>query len=327
MRTIELGRGGPRVSAVGLGTWAYGGLAHYGGQPEGWSGHDDAAAAAALARAHARGIVHWDTADVYGKGAAERIIGSAWGGVPRGDVVLASKVGWLPLSERPAYHPGEMRRSLEESLRNLRTDYLDLYYLHHCDFGPGDALLAGAVEQMHAFRREGLVRHVGLSDWDCAKVLRYAPAVDPDVVQVPRNVLEDAYAASGLKAWVEANGKGAVFFSVLKQGVLLGKYAAVPAFEPGDVRAKIPAFGDAGFLRAARRAREAVEARFPGRAGALLGLLAGALTFDYAGAAVLIGIRDPAQADAAAEAGEPVTPEDAAFARELYSRAVAAGSP
>ena len=96
MRRLRFGRCEAEVSAVSLGTWAYGGANKVGQRSVGWSGHDDHAARAALRAAHAAGITHWDTADVYGNGRSEQLIGGIWGDVPRDEVFVASKVGWDP---------------------------------------------------------------------------------------------------------------------------------------------------------------------------------------------------------------------------------------
>ncbi len=85
MDIIRLGRTDQQVSAISFGTWPHGGLNKSGEVSVGWSGHDPEAARAALVRAHEVGICHWDTADVYGDGRAEELIGAIWGDVPRGE--------------------------------------------------------------------------------------------------------------------------------------------------------------------------------------------------------------------------------------------------
>src|SRR5947209_10227101 len=174
MRTIRLGRTNTQVSAVSLGTWGHGGPNVSDGASVGWSGHDDRLAREALIEAHRRGIRHWDTADAYGAGHAETLIGEVFaaGDVPRGDIFLASKFGWVKGPHDHFYDAGFMRAQCEQSLRNLRTDVIDLYYFHHCDFGPGDKYFDGAPEVMRRLREEGKIRFVGLSDWDASKIMR-----------------------------------------------------------------------------------------------------------------------------------------------------------
>ena len=257
MRRVVLGRTGASVSAVGLGTWAYSGAHRAGRLDVGWTGHDDDKALAALERAFNLGIDHWDTADVYGDGRAEKLIGGLWASIDRQQVFLATKVGWDKGGYPHWYHPKMIRRRIDRSLANLRTDYVDLYYFHHCDFGTDDDLLEDAVSVLHDLRSQGKVRFLGLSDWSSAKLRRAAVKMDPDVIQVYRNVVDDTYAESGLASWVETASAGAVFFSPLKHGLLLGKYRTPTRFGQGDMRNRISDFRDPDAL--AREKLQLVE--------------------------------------------------------------------
>ena len=320
-RRVRLGRTGVEAPAIGFGTWAHGGPNRAEGADVGWSGGDDRLARAALVRGWELGLTHWDTADVYGDGHAETLIGSVWDAVPRDEIFLATKVGYDRGPFAHFYHPELIRRRLERSLANLATDRIDLYYFHHCDFGPAGEYLDDALAVVHRARDEGKLRFIGLSDWDCAKVVRYADRVDPDVVQVYRNVIDDDYEESGLAAWVEAHDAGVAFFSPLKHGLLLGKYDRPVRFAAGDFRNQIPEFGDAEFLARMRAARDAVTARWRGHPQPVLHALVGALLAgpdDTARACALLGLRDPGQVEAAATLGEPLSPADAAWVRRLY---------
>jgi aryl-alcohol dehydrogenase-like predicted oxidoreductase len=303
---------------VGIGTWAHGGPREAGGRAVGWSGHDDAASRDALVAAWEHGLTHWDTADVYGDGHAERLIGSAWGPVPRDQVFLATKVGWDPGPHDHYYHPAHIRQQLEASLARLATDVIDLYYLHHCDFGPGDRHFAAAARVLQDARRDGKVRYLGLSDWDAGKIARFAPLLDPDVVQPYRNVVDDDYRASGLAAWVEASGAGVAFFSPLKHGLLLGKHPRPVRFPPGDFRRNIPEFEDPEALARFAAARRALEKRYRDHPQPVLHGLLGTLLSDAPQAAVLLGVRNRQQLAAAATVGAPLSPAEAAWVRNLY---------
>jgi len=319
MQTIRLGRTEVEVPAIGVGTWAHGGPSeNESGDSVGWSGHDDELARRALVRAWELGLTHWDTADVYGGGRAERLIGSLWGRVPRDGIFLATKVGWAKGGHEGWYHPELVRSRLERSLEYLRTDRIDLYYFHHCDFGPGDGRLDGALELFARFREEGKIRFVGLSDWDSAKVARLAPRVDPDVVQIYRNVVDDEYAVSGLQAWAEANDAGVAFFSPLMHGLLLGKYDGPVEFPEGDFRSGVEAFRDPELIARTRRARDAARERFAGHPEPVLHAVTGALLADSENACVLLGQRNPEQVEAAAAVGDPLSAEDADWVRRLY---------
>ena len=171
MRKIILGKTGAEVSTISLGTWSYGGAVKQGDTPVGWEGQKDTDSISALLRCHEIGINHWDTADVYGDGQSEKLIGSLWGQVPRADIFLATKVGWDIGEYGHFYHPVHMRKQMDQSLINLQTDCVDLLYLHHCNFGKQDEYFNDALETLRRFQEEGKTRFVGLSDWDLFKIM------------------------------------------------------------------------------------------------------------------------------------------------------------
>jgi len=318
MRTTRFGRTNAQVPVVSLGTWGHGGPNTNEGASVGWSGHDDRKAMDALETAYRGGITHWDTADAYGNGHAEELIGRMWDVVPRAKIFLASKFGYVKGPAGRPYDPKFMREHLERSLRNLRTDVLDLHYFHHSDFGPNDAYLDGALATMRSFRDEGKIRFIGLSDWDASRIVRVIERIDPDVVQPYRNVIDDAYESSGLKAYVDRHDLGVAFFSPLKHGLLLGKYTDAQHFPEGDFRSGIPEFADADFIRRMQEVASRVRARFPTRTDPVLFALTGALLVDNPAATVLLGQRNAQQAAAAVALGEALSAEDAAWVRAVY---------
>jgi aryl-alcohol dehydrogenase-like predicted oxidoreductase len=310
MRRIRFGRTNVEVPAISLGTWGHGGPNVSEGASVGWTGHDDRLAKEALVAAYRAGITHWDTADAYGDGHAEELIGEVFSEVPRSEIFLATKFGWVKGPHEHFYDPGFMRTQAERSLRLMRTDVIDLYYFHHCDFG---SRLDDALEVMHRLREEGKVRFVGLSDWNASKIVQYIERIDPDVVQPYRNVVDDDYESSGLKAYVDAHDLGVAFFSPLKHGLLLGKYEQPVEFEEGDFRRGIPDFRDAATLARYQHAAATIARRMP-----VLHAVTGALLTGNPTACVLLGQRNPRQVEAAAAAGDPLSAEDAAWVRELY---------
>jgi aryl-alcohol dehydrogenase-like predicted oxidoreductase len=291
-----------------------------GDAPVGWSGHDDRLAKAALVEAHRQGIKHWDTADAYGSGHAEQLIGEVFAeGLPRKDVFLASKFGYQTGPSGHWYDPEFMRSQCEASLRNMQTDVIDLYYFHHCDFGPNDEYFDDALAAMRRFRDEGKIRFIGLSDWDGRKIMKFIARVDPDAVQPYRNMIDDDYESSGLKAWVEAHDLGVAFFSPLKHGLLLGKYDEPQTFAEGDFRSGIPEFRDPKFLARMRYARDEMARRFPDQREPVIHALTGALLAGNPTATVLLGQRNPKQVDAAmAAGGDALSGEEAARVRRVY---------
>jgi myo-inositol catabolism protein IolS len=313
MRTIRLGRTNVRVPAISLGTWGAGGpRISASGESVGWSGNDDADVTEALIAAHRNGITHWDTADVYGEGHSEELIGRVWSEVPREEIFLATKFGWEPGPNGHFYEPQHMRERFERSLRNLRTDVIDLQYFHHCDFGER---FDDALEVMHRLRDEGKVRFIGLSDWDASKIVQYAGRVDPDVVQPYRNLADDDYESSGLKAWVDAHDCGVAFFSPLKHGLLLGKYDRPVQFEKGDFRGNIADFRDADAIAHYKRAAQTVGERFN-----VLNAVTGALLAGNPTACVLLGQRNAKQVAAASAADGELSVDEAQWVRAQYAR-------
>jgi aryl-alcohol dehydrogenase-like predicted oxidoreductase len=319
MRMIRFGRTGVDVPTVSLGTWGHGGPNTNEGNSVGWTGHDDALAKAALVEAHRQGITHWDTADAYGRGHAEQLIGEAFAeGVPRDEIFLASKFGYVTGPSGRRYEPAFMRAQCEASLRNMQTDVIDLHYFHHCDFGPDDAWLDDALATMHRLREEGKIRFIGLSDWDAAKIMRFVERIDPDAVQTYRNLLDDDYESSGLKAWVDAHDLGVAFFSPLKHGLLLGKYDAPQQFGAGDFRSNVADFRDAAVIERMQDAAAQMRARFADRSEPVLHAAVGALLTENATATVLLGQRNPRQVAAAAAVGEALSWRDAEWVRSVY---------
>ncbi|MCG5214687.1 aldo/keto reductase [Streptosporangium soli] len=148
-----LGRTGITVPALGVGCWAIGGPDHNLGMPMGWStGADERAAIAGLETAWELGARLYDTADVYGHGLSERRLGHLIAQVPREQVVLSSKVGYFAGTAAHGFDPAHMRRQLGQTLDNLGTSHLEIYGLHHHDFGEDDRWLDPAIEAMHALR-------------------------------------------------------------------------------------------------------------------------------------------------------------------------------
>ena len=318
MRYIRLGRTNAEVSAVSLGTWGYSGPREVNGTAVGWSGHDDELARRAMIRAWESGINHWDTADVYGDGRSESLIGSMWETVPRDEIFLATKVGWDPGAFGHYYHPELIRDRVVRSLLNLRTDVIDLYYLHHCDFGPNGDYFDDAIAVLRSLRDEGSVRFIGMSDWDSAKIMRFIDRAEPDVVQPYRNVVDDTYESSGLRGWIEKHDAGVAFFSPLMHGLLLGKYDAPTEFPEGDFRRRIEQFRDPEFIARMKRARGAMESRFPEHPSPVLHAIVGAILSDAPTGCALLGQRNPDQVQAAASVGDALDAETASWVRSVY---------
>lgn len=319
MEYTVLGRTGEKVSRISLGTWSYGGANMAGkNQPVGWAGQVDEDSRRALQSAFNSGINHWDTADVYGNGRSEQIIGSMWGKIPRKDVFIATKLGWDMGSHGHWYHPDHMRTNIERSLKNLKTDCVDILYLHHCNFGKQEQYFDDALEAIRRFKDEGKTRFIGISDWFSEKVMKFVERVDPDVIQPYRNVMDDTYASTGLKDYVEVNNLGICFFSPIKHGLLTGKYAKPTTFETGDFRTTVKAFADQKLIDKIKSNKVKLEERFAEHPQPVMHGLVDALLSDAPTGCVLLGQRNATQVEAAAQLGYALSNEDADWVTELY---------
>ncbi|HEX6642468.1 MAG TPA: aldo/keto reductase, partial [Thermoanaerobaculia bacterium] len=254
-----------------------------------------------------------------GDGHAEELIGEVWDDVPRGEIFLATKFGYIQGPEKHPYDPKFMREQAERSLRNMRTDVLDLYYFHHCDFGPDDRYFDGALEAMHRLRDEGKVRFIGLSDWDGTRLMRFIERVDPDVVQPYRNLVDDDYESSGMKQWVDTHDLGVAFFSPLKHGLLLGKYKETVDHGKGDFRSNVADFRDPEAIARYQRAAAAMREKFGNVSEEpVMHAVVGALLTGNPTACVLLGQRSAKQVAAAAKVGEALSEDDARWVAAQY---------
>ncbi|MFJ3303908.1 aldo/keto reductase [Streptomyces sp. NPDC086549] len=224
--------------ALGMGCWAIGGPFWSGDKPFGWGSVDDAESTAAIRRALELGVTVFDTADVYGAGHSERVLGSALAG-HRDEVLIATKWGNVfdETSRRIVGRdttPGYLRPALEASLRRLGTDHVDLYQLHVGDVESGVAQdLVGTLEELVA---EGKIRFYG---WSTDK-----PSL-PDAMAGPRfaavqhelNVLRDAPEMLSLTG---RNGWTSVCRGPLAMGMLSPKYTSGTRLSREDVRGDKP---------------------------------------------------------------------------------------
>jgi methylglyoxal reductase len=334
-----LGRTNIRVSALGAGCWPLGGPDENLGMPMGWSEIDDATAFAALERAFQRGVTLFDTADVYGHGRSERRLAGLIAQVPRNDVVLTSKVGYFAGTAAHGYDPRHMRHQLEQSLQNLGIDFLDIYFLHHQDFGPDDRYLDGAVQAMRNFQAEGLVRAIGMRGphrfaldrlttqphLRGDKIARFRGlfhTVNPDILAVRDNLLTPADRSAGIFALADAHQCGVLVNKALGQGLLTGSYrpGRQRIFGPGDHRGRKRWFGPqaAAVISAGiDELREVVGSETV----ALIRIALWSCLSRSAHAAVLVGFTSVEQADMNFGClREPPDAGTVAAAREIMSR-------
>ena len=318
MRKIILGRTNTTVSAISLGTWAFGGENKIGKKSVGWANQSDRDSRSVLIKAWEKNINHWDTADVYGEGHSERIIGSMWEDIPRNSIFLATKVGWDMGPFSHWYHPKHMKNKIEESLTNLKTDYIDLLYLHHCNFGKQDEYFDDAVEVLKSFQSQGKIRFTGLSDWSNERIVKYLDACNPDVIQPYRNIMDNTYEESGLKSIVNKNNLGVCFFSPLKHGLLTGKYKTTAVFKDGDHRSGIKDFQNKDKIKKIMLNCEKLEKKFSHYENPIMHGIVNALFFDSPTGCVLLGQRNIKQVETASSLGEILSEEDTNWVKLLY---------
>lgn len=137
MKYRELASTGVKVSEISFGCWTMGGLNWINGTPNGWAKVDEDEVTTAIKLGLDAGVNHFDNADAYGNGNAERMLGRVLArlGVKCNDVIIASKMGHFPGTAEHAYEPAHIRHQCEQSLINLQRDVIDIYYFHHGNFG------------------------------------------------------------------------------------------------------------------------------------------------------------------------------------------------
>lgn len=234
MRYRRLGRTALQVSEVGFGAWAIGGNAH----GHSYGPTDNAESLRAVARAVDLGCTFFDTADVYGHGLSEKLLGQALAR-HRPACVIATKVGcdFYHGPFRKNFDPEYIRSALDKSLQRLRTDYVDLYQLHN---PPLMMLERGEhYEALDALKQQGKIRYYGVSVHDAYEGSMAIHTGKPDALQVEYNLLRQE-PREELFPQARDNDVGVIVRSPLCSGMLSGKYTADATFDASDARASWP---------------------------------------------------------------------------------------
>ncbi len=239
MKYRKLGKSEIKVSEISLGCWTMGGLNWVNGQPNGWANVDEKEITEAINYAIEQGVNHFDNADVYGNGRAERMLARILGDRTN-NFIISTKVGWFPGTAENAYEPAHIRHQCEQSLINLKRDYIDIYYFHHGNFGKNNEYLDDAVETMNRLKEEGKIRVIGQSAYSHEDFQKLVPKVKPEVLQSSASALDDKYVADGssTRKLLEENNISFIAFGPVAQGLLLDKYDKnnPPKFDEGDHR-------------------------------------------------------------------------------------------
>ncbi|HEY7612816.1 MAG TPA: aldo/keto reductase [Gemmatimonadales bacterium] len=241
METRQLGRGGLQVSAIGFGAMSIGIAEVYTS-----SVRDDEAAVALIHRAFDLGVTMIDTADVYGS--SELQVGQALKG-RRADVVLATKFGFVNQrageEERIDGSPAYVRRACDASLKRLRVDHIDLYYLHRVD---PRVPIEDTVGTMGDLVRQGKVRYLGLSE-PAPDTVRRAHAVHPLAAVQNEYSLWTRDPEAELLPTLRDLGIALVAYSPLGRGFLAGRFRSPDDLAPDDWRRNNPRFTGENFRR------------------------------------------------------------------------------
>jgi aryl-alcohol dehydrogenase-like predicted oxidoreductase len=245
-----------RVSRVALGTWAMGGWM--------WGGTDAQESVATIRAALEQGINLIDTAPVYGFGASEEIVGAALAPAGlRSQAVIATKVG-LEWRDGKVYRNATRDRIMQEvdqSLRRLRTDYIDIYQVHWPDpLVP----IEETAEAMRTLHQQGKIRAIGVSNFSVAQMQRFRQAAPLHVLQPPYNLFERAI-ESDILPYCHENNIATFGYGALCRGLLSGRMRAETTFEGDDLRRLDPKFQAprfAQYLWAVRKLDQLAQDRF-----------------------------------------------------------------
>lgn len=240
MKQRTLGKNGPAVAPLGLGCM---------GMSEFYGAADEAESSATLHHALDRGVTFLDTADIYGFGRNEELIGRALG-ARRREIFLATKFGIQRSSSDPTVRgfsgkPDYVRSACEASLRRLGTDVIDLYYLHRVDPATPIEDTVGAMAELV---RAGKVRYLGLSEAGAA-TLRRAHAVHPITALQTEYSLWSREPEDGILAACRELGIGFVAYSPLGRGFLTGQIKRFEDFAADDYRRHAPRFQGDNFAK------------------------------------------------------------------------------
>ncbi|MFC0112604.1 aldo/keto reductase [Kibdelosporangium aridum] len=324
------------VSTIGAGCWTIGGPATNCGVPIGWDDVTDDEAYRGLMRACELGITLYDTADVYGLGRSERLIGRMLNHVRRDDVVVSSKVGYFTGTSRHAYEPHQVRHQLATTLDNLNTDHLDIYILHSTDFGADDRYLDRTIEQLREFRQQKMIRAIGMraphafaEEWaaksggratDTRRWLHLFHRIRPDVVTVRYNLLSPLYSSdeTDIFSFAQRHHIGVLIKQALGQGRLLRQRStAYRTFSTGDHRTADPSFLPTELRRLDERLAP-LRDRFGTRLQDIIRIALRYVIQHAPHAAVLVGFRNAEQIQAlVGSLGDPLTEDEMIEIRAL----------
>jgi aryl-alcohol dehydrogenase-like predicted oxidoreductase len=241
MQRVKLGMTNLQVSPIAFGTWQLGGD---------WGSFDESEAIAAIRHARELGIDFFDTAQAYGFGASERLLGRALRDDldhRRDEVMIATK-GGLRMTEDALVRdssPAWLRQGVEQSLEALGVDYIDLYQVHWPDPKVPFAETAAALQQLVD---EGKIRHVGVSNYSVAQIAEFARTRPVETVQPAYHLFRREFEQE-LAPYALEHDIGVLIYGPLAHGLLSGTMSESTTFEPTDWRRQSPLFQGETFRR------------------------------------------------------------------------------
>jgi aryl-alcohol dehydrogenase-like predicted oxidoreductase len=242
MRRVTLGMTGLEVSPIAFGTWQLGGD---------WGQFDELEAITAIRHARELGINLFDTAQAYGFGASERLLGRALReelDTNREDLVIATKGGLRMDSKEGLVRdssPQWLRRGVRESLEHLGVDYIDLYQIHWPDPATPFAESAQALGELI---EDGAIHHVGVSNFDATQMAEFARTLPVETLQPPYHLFRREIEARELP-YAREHDIGVLAYGPLAHGLLTGTMDARTTFAKDDWRANSPLFSGDAFQR------------------------------------------------------------------------------
>lgn len=288
METRELGTSGIQITPIITGTWQAG--------KNQWVGIEDADTIQAIRAAYDAGITTIDTAEVYGQGHSERVVAEALADV-RDRVVYATKV----FANHLRYQ--QVIDACEGSLKNLKTDYIDLYQIHWPagSFNSEVVPIAETMQALNELKQQGKIRAIGVSNFSRAQLAEAAQYGRIDSVQPPYSLFW-RWAETELTPYCVEHQISIVAYSSLAQGLLTGKFGPDHTFDAKDNRAKNKLFQGETY----QQAQMALDKLRPiaDRYHTSLGNLALAWLIAQPQANAIVGVRNEAQAVDNAKAGD-----------------------
>lgn len=297
MQTRELGKSGIAISPIITGTWQAG--------KSMWIGVEDAETIQAIRAAFDAGITTIDTAEVYGQGHSERVVAEALSDV-RDRAIYATKV----FANHLKYQ--QVIEACENSLQNLKTDYIDLYQIHWPagSFSSEAVPIAETMQALNDLKQQGKIRAIGVSNFSLAQLEEAAQYGQIDSIQPPYSLFW-RYIEKELMPYCVKNQISILAYSSLAQGLLTGKFAPDHRFDPQDNRAKNKLFQGETYQRA--QAALAQLKPIADRHQTSLGNLALAWLIAQPQAQAIVGVRNATQATQnAAAASVQLSPEELA---------------